>query len=644
MKKLITSAVTLTFVLLLSGTASAQAIAALTTNNQIVVIPSASLPTVVLGPFPVTGLVSGQTLEGIDYRPHTGELFAIGYNNASSEATLYTVNQMNGQATPVNNTPVTLSLVPGEVGFDFNPTVDRIRVTSSNGNNYRLNPNNGALAATDGNLAYANGDPNNGMVPDIVASAYTNSYIGTETTTLYNLDASLNILVSQIPPNNGTLNTIGSTGMMINNASKTVGFDIYYDPATSANIAYVSADTGSSTNDVLFSINLTTGQTTPIGLIGLGLSVSDIAVSITRNVPALQGVLVYGLSQNAAAGNLISWDSQDPQTIRTWVPLTGITAGQQTVGMDFRPMGNQLYVMGYNPMNNEYQLYTVNTATGVATVINSVPGTLMLDTTVVSFDFNPTVDRIRVIGLNGKNYRLNPVDGSVAGTDTDLDFATGDVNAGQPVKISTVAYTNSYPGATSTELFAIDESLGIITTVNPPNNGVVNTLKSTNLLINPANFSSDLDIYYDSTTMRNIGFYAANVASTANDNFYVLDFADTTFSFVERIGYGIPVKDIAAVTGSAPALSLDDQEKGSFMRIYPNPAEEYAFLSLESVKGMTGMHIRVTDLAGKQVSVFNLQHADDLYRINVQGLIPGIYIVSVFSNDQMVGTTKLIKK
>ena len=37
-------------------------------------------------------------------------------------------------------------------GFDFNPTVDRIRVVSDTGQNLRLNPDTGAVAAVDGAL------------------------------------------------------------------------------------------------------------------------------------------------------------------------------------------------------------------------------------------------------------------------------------------------------------------------------------------------------------------------------------------------------------------------------------------------------------------------------------------------------------
>ena len=66
----------------------------------------------------------------------------------------------------------------------------------------------------DMDLAYAVGDVNAAASAAIGACAYTNSYIGSTVTTLYNYDMSLNILTTQIPPNNGTLNTVGVSGIV----------------------------------------------------------------------------------------------------------------------------------------------------------------------------------------------------------------------------------------------------------------------------------------------------------------------------------------------------------------------------------------------------------------------------------------------
>lgn len=138
------------------------------------------------------------------------------------------------------------------VGFDFNPSVDRLRIVGATGENYRVNPDSGGQV--DGNtmldgvqpdapLAYAAGDRNAGVTPAVTAAAYTNSVRGQvtaplpATTTLFDIDTQADALVTQDPPNDGTLNTRGQLGV---NFQGNVGFDISPDN----NRSLVVADDG----------------------------------------------------------------------------------------------------------------------------------------------------------------------------------------------------------------------------------------------------------------------------------------------------------------------------------------------------------------------------------------------------------------
>src|SRR5262249_31679133 len=134
-------------------------------------------------------------------------------------------------------------------GFDFNPTVDRIRVVSNTGQNIRLNPNDGTLSATDTALAYAAGDPNAAATPRIAAAAFTNNFSGPVTTTLFDIDSNLDILTTQNPQNNGTLNTVGALGF---DTSDLVGFDI----SGQSGIAWASLTAPAGSSSQLFSVNL----------------------------------------------------------------------------------------------------------------------------------------------------------------------------------------------------------------------------------------------------------------------------------------------------------------------------------------------------------------------------------------------------
>ena len=255
-----------------------------TSTNSLVQFDSAT-PGVISSTVAMSGLTG--TLLGIDFRPATGELFGL-----TSDSRLYTINLATGAATAVGAANQFL-LMGSSFGFDFNPTVDRIRVTSNTGQDLRLNPLNGAITATDPNLTYAPGDVNVTSTPSIVASAYTNSFAGSTTTTLYDIDASLDILAIQNPPNNGVLNTVGSLGL---NASNNVGFDIFFNNQGFASIQLVG---GATTG--FYGINLATGAASLIGGIGNGLIVTDIAVAVVPEPTtfALLGIGVFGLALRA---------------------------------------------------------------------------------------------------------------------------------------------------------------------------------------------------------------------------------------------------------------------------------------------------------------------------------------------------------
>lgn len=257
------------------GIAQAELIYGLTTNNQLISF-SSSNPLGATAPMAITGLNAGATLLGIDFRPATGELYGMG-----DDSQLYKINRFNGTAMAVGGSFAPM-LNGNSFGFDFNPTVDRIRITSNTGQNLRANPETGAVVAIDGSLSYNPGDVQFGQPPAIVGSAYTNNFAGAMTTQLFNLDAALDTLVLQSPPNDGGLVTIGSTGVDITNLT---GFDI----STNGN-AYISIERG-GVPSWLYSIDLMTGQATLIGQIGGDLLLADISVVI----PSPSGVALLGM-------------------------------------------------------------------------------------------------------------------------------------------------------------------------------------------------------------------------------------------------------------------------------------------------------------------------------------------------------------
>lgn len=621
------------------STAKAQSIVALSASGNLVHIADATMPAIVGSPIAISGVTLGQSIVGIDYRPNTGELYALGYNNLLlvANAQLYVLNATTGAATPIG-TALTLNLGSAGIGFDFNPTVDRIRVVAQNGANYRLHPVTGAIAATDGMLAFATADPNASVSPNIAACAYTNSYIGTETTTLFDYDKILNLVASQIPPNNGTLNTIGSSGVIVSATSDNIGMDIYFDPISKTNAAYINAIVGGLNN--LYKVNTTTGAFTLLGTIGTGVDpIREIAVKIDRNVPATySGQLIYGLTR--VNRNLVKFSSDNPELIRELLPITGITSGQVLVGMDVRPVSLELYAIGYHDTSRTYQLYSINKTNGVATAVGSSGKINLGIGEKIGFDFNPTVDRIRVISSNDSNFRLHPLTGAIAATDTSFSYNSADINMGKNPYVSSVAYTNSYKGTTTTGLLGIDDSIGAFVSVVPPNQGFLNTLASSILPFNLADLTNDLDFFYDSTTTLNIGFMAANTGSSANDVLYSLTTAGAV-TMIDTIGLGVQLYDVAvqlSYTGSS--TSIAKLKSPTSLNVYPVPVKDNLTIKLQQAF-QENKNALITDFSGRIIKSFEVSKNAILINVDVSELPTGLYLIKISGE---YGATKFVKQ
>ncbi|SHL01997.1 DUF4394 domain-containing protein [Hymenobacter psychrotolerans] len=516
----------------------------------------------------ITGVTAGQTLVGLDFRPATGELFAMGYDasTAGANTRLYVINQTTAVATPVGAAAIRLELGGSSerIAFDFNPTVDRIRVTGTNERNYRLNPNNGALAATDTDLAFVATDANAGQNPAVGAAGYTNSFIGTATTTLYYIDEQRSLLLRSDNPNGGSLATVatlnpqaGGNATPINAPGASTDLDIFQTGVNDQQ-AYLNVnqiDGGGNFVSLLYRLNLANGTTTLAGVInGTGVGITDIAVRINRTAPAPSGQLLYGVT---TGNSLISFYSGTPGFINTSVAISGIAAGQTLVGTDFRPNTGQLIGLGYDATTAgaNSQLYVIEPATGVATAIAAaIRLELGGPTDNIGFDFNPTVDRIRVVSTNRADYRLNPNNGALAATDGLLTYAATDPNAAATPRIGAVGYTNSYPGSTSTTLYDIDEALSILAIQNPPNSGTLNTVgNNTGLTLSSSNALVDLDIYFDRSTSVNRAFLTANPGGQATSNLYSMDLGSGNPTLTGAIGLGVPVRDVSALLSGADA-------------------------------------------------------------------------------------------
>jgi hypothetical protein len=264
------------------GPLAKETIHAVTADGRLVRF-NAGQPQKLLGSVAITGLQPGETLLGIDYRVARGQLYGLG-----SSPRLYRIDAATGVATVVGER-LAVSLDGTEFGFDFNPTVDRIRVVSDRGQNLRLHPDTGAVVdgnanlpglQTDGVLAFDAADVNAGKTPQIVAAGYSYNKQDEKLTTNYAIDAATGSLVHQgskegvqpvVSPNTGRLYTVGSL--------KTAAFDrAAFDLSDVSNAAYAALTGGERKASRWVRIDLASGAATPIGTIGGGIVVTGVAI------------------------------------------------------------------------------------------------------------------------------------------------------------------------------------------------------------------------------------------------------------------------------------------------------------------------------------------------------------------------------
>ncbi|MDB5324727.1 MAG: hypothetical protein JWM57_296 [Phycisphaerales bacterium] len=198
-------------------------------------------------------------------------------------------------------------------------------------------------------------------------------------------------------------------------------------------------------------MSITKFATKVLPVVGVGLFLASTGASTA------QAELIYGLTTD---NNLFSFDSATPGTILTGSFISGLQANESIVGIDTRPnpAASAGVIFG---VGSTGRVYTLNPTNGAATLVGG-PITPQLNGTSFDIDFNPTVDRFRIVSDADQNLRVDPNTGAVTNIDGAIAYSVGTPNP----NIAGIAYTNNLAGATSTVLYAIDAGNDQLNTMN----------------------------------------------------------------------------------------------------------------------------------------------------------------------------------
>lgn len=225
----------------------------------------------------------------------------------------------------------------------------------------------------------------------------------------------------------------------------------------------------------------------------------------------------------------------------TTVPITGLQAGETIVDIDVRPKPTAPNVTSLYGVGSSSRLYILNPLTGTATQVGSA-GAFALNGTAFGIDFNPTVDRLRVVSNTEQNFRLNPNTGVLAATDTLLNPAGN---------IVSVAYDRNFDLGALTTLYGIDSAAGTLVRIGgvdgtpSPNTGAITTVGSLGLGTN---------------LNENIGFDISGLTTPGNPALATITTGGISRLYSINLDTGaatlLPSNGGAIGTGTTPFLGL----------------------------------------------------------------------------------------
>lgn len=320
-------------------------------------------------------------------------------------------------------------------------------------------------------------------------------------------------------------------------------------------------------------------------------------------------------------GVISSINRESPDKVVSSVKISSLQAGDQLVGIDYRPKDEKLYAVGL--LGN---LYTLDPNTGNATFLRKLisdsndtadgnaPFTKIIgNADLITVNFNPAADRLRVITDTGQNLRIN--------VDTGATFTDGAISAStaNPVVVA-AAYTNAFAGTATTKLYSIDQTLDRVYLQNA-NAG---TLGDSTVL------GEGIDTQggggFDIDPINNIGyaalkvggsykFYQLNLANVGTANSAVSNTTNLPNYYTSNGIRGLALKRAKDTTAEGIGLNTNNQLV-RFALNNPNKVTEKNITGLLVNEKFLGIDYRLRTATDQSGKLYGLTDKANLYTIN----------------------------
>jgi hypothetical protein len=333
-------------------------------------------------------------------------------------------------------------------------------------------------------------------------------------------------------------------------------------------------------------------------------------------------------------GQIVSVNRSAPETIVSTQNVSGLKDSDSLIGIDYRPADGKLYAVG--ALGN---IYTIDPTTGIASFKIALQGggfsNISGDPMLMSVDFNPAADRLRIVGNDGQNLRIN--------VDTGATIIDGTINGGSSPLITSVAYSNSFATTGTTQLFDIDIQNDRLYLTNA-NAG---TLQDFAPLGVDATGSSGFDI----DGVNNMGYAALNVGGSLQ--LYALDLSKigTSDSAATVIGKlpssikairGIALKPDMNAGTTVQGLSADNQLI-QFNPLTPTITTSKSITGLVANESIVGIDYRLRTTTNLSGQLYGLSNLGNLYLIDTSsGAATGRLALKALSTDLTSPYTALV--
>jgi hypothetical protein len=251
--------------------------------------------------------------------------------------------------------------------------------------------------------------------------------------------------------------------------------------------------------------------------------------------------------------HLIRFMASYPARLTLRQRLTGLPDGDAVADIDFRVARGVLF-----GITQQGRVVTIDPWTAKVSVVSASLPVLSWGGQRVGMDFNPSVDRIRIVSAGGMNLRLHPDTGSVIDsqpkepglqTDKPLAYLSGDANAGRAPEVTAVAYTYNKDNEKITTLFGIDRAQGVLVRhgsvegAQPfvsPDSGQLSTVGALGL-------GKLVDVTFDIADLRHLGLAAVRTSAEPRSVLVDVNLQTGAAKALGVIGDGEPVIGLAIV-------------------------------------------------------------------------------------------------